>query len=234
MSVSCLLPCLFVLATTVSSPDGVIAASMIEEAVVAQLRASLPAGRAARVELSAAGGVRDQRVPAGVSGIETGEVVGPWPRRSASVPVTLTVDGRAVRVVHVRVSAREMADAWVYAGDFPAGAGSDDVALTRATVDVLCCSGTALDPLVETPSGRLRHAATQGRPVMAGDFEARPEVSAGARVRIEVARGPVRLAATGRATDDGRRGESVGVMVDGAEGVVRGVVSGPMQVAIHE
>jgi flagella basal body P-ring formation protein FlgA len=187
-----------------------------------------------RLDMEPLGHVSDQTVPVGAVQIKVGEAAGPWPRPKVGIPVSVLVDNRKVRAMTVWLAVQMPAHAWVYGGAYSAGQLTDQIRMHEADVDLACCAGMPVRSPDELRGKRLRKSVRSGQPLMASDLEPVPDVQARSSVEIEVVQGQIQLAAMGRALRDGKVGEFVEVVVDGARTAVRARVIAKQKVAIHE
>lgn len=211
-----------------------VGADAIAGAVEAELRARLRAAGRDQASVRVSGRIDDQAVPAGALTTEVGAIAGRWPRARAALPVRLRVDGAIARTLTVWVESRDPRTVPTYGADYPARRAGEAIVLAPARVDMNCCAGEALAPSPDLRSLRLKRAVRAGQAAMAADFESIPDVQAQQPVRIEVARGAVRLSVSGVALRDGRLGERVPVRAEDGERTVVSRVTGQQKVQVDE
>lgn len=217
-----------------SSPMQKVGADTIVQTVEAELRARLQAVGRTQASVKVAGRIDDQALPLGALSTEVGEIAGRWPRARAALPVRLRVDGAIARTLTVWVESRDLRTVPTYSADYPARRGGDAIALASAQVDMNCCAGESLPSSEAVQSLRLKRSVRAGQAAMAADFESIPDVQAQQPVRIDVARGAVRLSVSGVALRDGRIGERVPVRADDGERTVVSRVTGKHKVQVDE
>lgn len=196
-----------------------LSAGEIERRVADALRARLrETGSSVRIDRVS--GLREQRLPAENLALEIGAIAGRWPRKVAAVPVSIRVDGRAVRVLEARVEASDPRVVLVYAQARAAETPVAELTLATATVDLIDRETAPLTSTESLVGLRTRRGVRAGQPVMHADFEPVPDVARRDRVEIEVRRGAVRIATVGTALADARVGETVAVLPMNADAAV--------------
>lgn len=190
-------------------------AAHVERTVSGRLKAMGSTAVVERID-----GVRAQTLPPGRTEIEVDAFAGRWPRKQAAVPVRLSVDGRHVLAMTVRVVLKDERTVPTYAESMPARRPASDLRLTMRTVDMLCCDGSGVSAQDDLTGLRMRRAVRAGQPAMRNDFEPAPEVAARDRVEIGVTRGPVHIATVGIALADARLGERVEIRPEHSDAVI--------------
>lgn len=216
------------------APVQQVSADAIARTVEAELRARLQAAGRTQASVKVSGRIDDQTVPAGALSTVVGTIAGRWPRARVGVPVQLRVDGAVARSLTVWVESQDLRDVPTYSADYPARRASEGIALATTQVDMNCCAGNALESIDAVQSLRLKRSVRAGQPAMAADFESIPDVQARQPVRIDVARGAVRLSVSGVALRDGRIGERIPVRADDGERTVVSRVTGKQKVQVDE
>ncbi|WP_294987331.1 flagellar basal body P-ring formation chaperone FlgA [uncultured Stenotrophomonas sp.] len=166
--------------------------------------------------------------------VEVGTVAGRWPRARASVPVRLTDSRGTRRLVTVWLAASDLREVLAYSNDYPAMVPAEKLQATPVRIDMACCEGPAIATLADVRGKRLRRAVHAGRPVLAEDLTAAPEVAAQQQVTLAVERGAVRIVVAGTALASGRLGERIQVRPQGSQRAVQARVSAPAEVVIDE
>lgn len=216
------------------APVQQVSADAIARTVEAELRARLQAAGRSQASVKVSGRIDDQSVPAGALSTVVGNIAGRWPRARVGVPVQLRVDGAVARSLTVWVESQDLRDVPTYRADYPARRAGEGIALATTQVDMNCCAGNALESIDAVQSLRLKRSVRAGQPAMAADFESIPDVQARQPVRIDVARGAVRLSVPGVALRDGRIGERIPVRADDGERTVVSRVTGKQKVQVDE
>jgi flagellar basal body P-ring formation protein FlgA len=223
----------FCLSAAMTAASQTMPADDVSHAVIAELQQRMqPSGR--RLNLVVLGRLPDQVLPLGDVRVEVGAIAGPWPRPKIGIPVTLLVDGQKVRSMTMWLGVHMPQRALVFGSDYAAGSSTDTLQLVEADVDLACCAGTPAVLAQNSGDFRLRRSVRAGQPLMQDDVEGVPDVQARSSVEIEVVRGSIRLATTGRALSDGRVGGMVDVLPDGTKSSVRTRVVARQKVAINE
>lgn len=208
------------------------AAAIEERARLALVRRLEAAGSRAEVRLLQP--LQEQTLPAGRVELADGDIAGRLPRAEVAVPVRLQVDGRPIRTLTVRFALRDERSVLSYAEAYAARSTGDAVRVQTARVDMTCCAGEPVADAQQLAGLRLKRGVRAGQPVLAGDFEALPDVQAQRPVAIEAAFGQVRLTAPGTALGDGRIGEKVAVRAESSGEIVQARVVAKQKVAVHE
>jgi flagella basal body P-ring formation protein FlgA len=214
-------------ATAAAADDAGIAAAV--RAHLQALATDLPG----ELELEVLGRPDDTPLAAGEE-LRIGTPSGRWPRARVAVPVQHWRDGVRVRSRTVWVAVRWWRDVDVYAGDFAAATAADAVRSEVRRSDVAGVDGE-LQALSELAGERrLRRPVRAGRPLLAADFEAVPDVVRGATVAVEVQRGAISLSTRGRALADGFIGDTIAVALDAGRAPVNTLVISSKAVRIED
>lgn len=196
--------------------------------VVAAARAALDrqlAGDSAHAHVAVVGTPEDIMVMPGRLALKARHSAGRWPRARVSVPVDISVDGKVVRSATVWFALSVQRHVLGYASDAAAGTLPASLKFVPQDADVAALqSPTVADPR-DLDGKRLRHSVLAGAPVMADDFEKIPDVDRRGRVDVIASFGLVRMQAKGISASAGNVGDTVSVLVDGAEAPVRALVT---------
>lgn len=154
-------------------------------------------------------------------------------RSRVAVELAGEVCGRP-QVVTVWFKVRAFQDAWVYGRNAKAGGLLDSAQLQRESVD-LAGGQLAVDELAPEPQGLwLIQDVRAGMPVLKRHLQPEPLVKRDERVRV-VVRGPGLMVSTqGKAMRPGMLGESVPVLLDGADSSLLAVVAGKGEVHVGQ
>jgi flagellar basal body P-ring formation protein FlgA len=196
--------------------------------VVAVARASLDqqlGGDSANAQVAVVGTPEDLVVVPGQVALQARHTVGRWPRARVSVPVDIYVDGKVVRSATVWFALSVHRNVLSYVDDSAQGALASTLKLGQQDVDVAALPASpAADPH-ELEGKRLRRGVVAGQPVMPEDFERIPDVDRRSRVDVVASFGSIRMQTKGTSAGVGNVGDTVSVLVDGAETPVRARVT---------
>jgi flagella basal body P-ring formation protein FlgA len=205
--------------TAANAPQRVDAAR-----VVAVARAALDkqlAGDSAHAQVAVVGTPEDIMVMPGQLALQARHSAGRWPRARVSVPVDISVDGKVVRSATVWFSLSVQRNVLGYASDAAAGALPASLKFVPQDTDVAALQASTVADPHDLDGKRLRHSVQAGAPVMADDFEKVPDVDRRGRVQVIASFGSVRMQTKGISAGAGNVGDTVSVLVDGAEAPVR-------------
>ena len=232
MMLAGLLPLLLALSPHTEAGDSPRVGDPVSARVVGHLEAA-SRGLPGELEFTVIGRAAAMPHPDQGVDLRIGPIAGRWPRPRVAVNVEHWLQDRRVRTQVVWVAVRWWRMADVHVGNAPAGTPADELAFRYDRVD-LAPYGEPVD-LAGLPAGqRLRHPVRAGRPLLAADFEASPDVLSGAQLQVEVARGAVRLSTVGRALADGSIGDVIPVSLGEARPPVDSVVVSSKAVRIEE
>ena len=210
-------------AQTANAPQHVDAAR-----VVAAARSALDqqlGADSANAEVAVVGSPEDITVMPGQLALQARHAAGRWPRSRVSVPVDVCVDGKVVRSATVWFALSVRRNVLSYADDSAQGVLAGALKFGQQDVDVAALPASpATDPR-ELEGKRLRHGVAAGQPVMPEDFERIPDVDRHGRVDVVASFGSVRMQTKGTSAGAGNVGDTVSVLVDGAEAPVRARVT---------
>jgi flagellar basal body P-ring formation protein FlgA len=171
-------------------------------------------------QVDVVGKPEDVQVLSGSLAIKARKPEGRWPRARVGMPVDISVNGQLVRSATVWFAVSVHHDVPGYAADAAMGTVASALKFTPHDADV----ATLQSPVVTDPGQlngmRLRHAVLAGSPVLLEDFEHIPDVDRQQRVDVTASYGVIKLQTKGTAIGRGNAGDTVLVLVDGAEAPV--------------
>ncbi|GAB2576548.1 flagellar basal body P-ring formation protein FlgA [Dyella jejuensis] len=170
---------------------------------------------AAQVEV--VGKPEDVQVLAGVLAIKARKPEGRWPRARVGMPVEISVNGEVVRSATVWFAVSVHHDVQVYKADAALGTVASSLKFIAHDADVAAMQGQRVSDPHQLDDMRLRHAVLAGSPVLLEDFEHIPDVDRQQRVEVSAKYGVITLQTKGTAIGRGNAGDTVLVLVDGAE-----------------
>ncbi|MGC1548090.1 MAG: flagellar basal body P-ring formation chaperone FlgA [Rhodanobacter sp.] len=197
-----------------------VASARIVEAARAELDARLGDSRA-MAQVSLVGTPEDVLVLPGTLTLHVRQPTGRWPRSRVSVPVDISVNGEVVRSATVWFALSVHHDVLSYAADAQLGAVASALKFVPHDADVAGLQGNVIADPHDLDGMRLRHSVVAGSPAVREDFEHIPDVDRRDRVQVMVAYGSIQMQAKGTAIGQGNTGDTVSVLVDGAEAPVR-------------
>jgi flagella basal body P-ring formation protein FlgA len=112
-----------------------------------------------------------------------------------------------------------------YAADAAMGSVASALTFTPHDADVAMLQSAVVTDPSQLKGMRLRHAVLAGSPVLLEDFERIPDVDRQQRVDVTASYGVITLQAKGTAIGRGNAGDTVLVLVDGAEAPVHARVT---------
>jgi flagellar basal body P-ring formation protein FlgA len=193
-----------------------IASARIVDIARAELNVCLGDDKAA-AQVDVVGKPEDVQVLSGTLAIKARKPEGRWPRARVGMPVDISVNGQIVRSATVWFAVSVHRDIPGYAADAAMGTASSALKFIQHDADVAMLQS----PVVTDPSQlngmRLRHAVLAGSPVLLEDFERIPDVDRQQRVDVTASYGVIKLETKGTAIGRGNTGDTVLVLVDGAE-----------------
>lgn len=168
-------------------------------------------------QVSIVGKPEDVQVLPGKLTINARKPEGRWPRARVGMPVDISVNGEVVRSATVWFAVSVHHDIPGYATDAAMGTLASALKFVPHDADVAALqSGLVTDPH-QLDGMRLRHAVLAGSPVLLEDFEHIPDVDRQQRVDVSASYGVIKLETKGTAIGRGNTGDTVLVLVDGAE-----------------
>ncbi|MCC6729073.1 MAG: flagellar basal body P-ring formation protein FlgA [Chthonomonadales bacterium] len=143
---------------------------------------------------------------------------------TATIPVTILVDGAPLRTLDVGFRIARYVDAVVAARDLEAGAELTGADLSVARVCAAPGSAAPLADIAQAIGKRLRRRLAAGRPIAASDLRAVNAITAGRPVRVETVVGAVRVTVDGVARSAGAVGDRVRVYLPRTRAEVAGIL----------
>jgi len=193
-----------------------VAAARVVDIARAELDACLGDDKAlAQVEV--VGKPEDVQVLSGQLAIKARKPEGRWPRARVGMPVDISVNGQVVRSATVWFAVSIHHDLPSYAADSAMGTAASALKFTPHDEDVAMLQSAAVTDPHQLDGMRLRHAVLAGSPVLLEDFERIPDVDRQQRVDVMASYGVIKLETKGTAIGRGNTGDTVLVLVDGAE-----------------
>jgi flagellar basal body P-ring formation protein FlgA len=177
----------------------------------------------AQVEI--VGKPEDVQVLSGVLTIKARKPEGRWPRARVGVPVDVGINGQVVRSATVWFAVSVHRDVPSYAADASMDTAAGGLKFVPHDADVAMLQSPVVTDPHQLDGMRLRHAVLAGSPVLLTDFEHIPDVDRQQRVEVTASYGVIKLQTKGTAIGRGNTGDTVLVMVDGAEEPVRARVT---------
>jgi flagellar basal body P-ring formation protein FlgA len=173
---------------------------------------------AAQVEV--VGTPEDVQVLSGSLTIKARKPEGRWPRARVGMPVDISVNGQLVRSATVWFAVSVHHDVPGYAADAAMGTLASALKFTPHDADVATLQSVVVTDPSQLNGMRLRHPVLAGSPVLLEDFEHIPDVDRQQRVDVTASYGVIKLQTKGTAIGHGNTGDTVLVLVDGAEAPV--------------
>lgn len=201
-----------------------VMSSRIVAAARAQLGSSLGSDNA-EAQVSVVGKPEDVVVLPGKLALDARRPMGRLPRARVGVPVDIRVDGETVRRATVWFAVSIHRDVLGYSTDAPKGSASGTLKFATENIDIAAVQGDLVTDPTQLTGMRLRHEVLAGSPVLREDFERIPDVDRQERVDVLVSFGSIHMRAKGTALGRGDTGDTVSVLVDGAEAPVRARVT---------
>jgi len=197
-----------------------VTSARMVEAARAELDARLGDSRAT-AQVSLVGMPEDVMVLPGTLTLHVRQPAGRWPRSRVSVPVDISVNGEVVRSATVWFALSVHHDVLSYVADAQIGAAASALKFVPHDADIAALQGDVITDPHDVDGMRLRHSVVAGSPAVREDFEHIPDVDRRDRVQVMVAYGSIQMQAKGTAIGQGNTGDTVSVLVDGAEAPVR-------------
>jgi flagellar basal body P-ring formation protein FlgA len=176
-------------------------------------------------QVDVVGKPEDVQVLSGALTIKARKPEGRWPRARVGLPVDISVNGQVVRSATVWFAVSVHHDIPGYAADAAMGTAASALKFTPHDADVAMLQSAVVTDPSELNGMRLRHAVLAGSPVLLEDFERIPDVDRQQRVDVLASYGVIKLEAKGTAIGHGNTGDTVLVLVDGAEAPVHARVT---------
>ncbi|MBE1162731.1 flagellar basal body P-ring formation chaperone FlgA [Dyella acidiphila] len=193
-----------------------VASARIVDAARVELDSCLGDDKAlAQVEV--VGKPEDVQLLAGSVTIKARKPEGRWPRARVGMPVDISVNGQLMRSATVWFAVSVHHDVPGYAADAAMGTVASALKFTPHDADVATLQGPVVTDSQQVQGMRLRHAVLAGSPVLLEDFEHIPDVDRQQRVDVSASYGVIKLQTKGTAIGRGNTGDTVLVLVDGAE-----------------
>jgi flagella basal body P-ring formation protein FlgA len=142
---------------------------------------------------------------------------GHWPRARVGMPVDVSVNGEIVRSATVWFAVSVHRDIPGYTADAAMGTAAASLKFVPHDEDVAALQGTIITDSQPLDGMRLRHAVLAGSPVLLEDFERIPDVDRQQRVDVLASYGVIKLQTKGISIGRGNNGDTILVLVDGAE-----------------
>jgi len=222
------LPFVFLLATPLLTQAANAPQRIDAGRVIAAARTSLDqqlGTDSTNAQVAVVGTPEDIMVVSGQVTLQARHATGRWPRSRVSIPVDVCVDGKVVRSATVWFALSVHRNVLSYADDSAQGALASALKFGQQDVDVAALTASpAADP-GELEGKRLRHGVIAGQPVMPEDFERIPDVDRRGRVDVIASFGSIRMQTKGTSAGAGNVGDTVSVLVDGAQTPVRARVT---------
>jgi flagella basal body P-ring formation protein FlgA len=171
----------------------------------------------ASAQVQIVGKPEDVQILSGALAIKARKPEGRWPRARVGMPVDISVNGEVVRSATVWFAVSIHHDVPGYAADAAMGTASSALKFTPHDADVAALQGASVTDPHQLDGMRLRHAVLAGSPVLLEDFEHVPDVDRQQRVDVLASYGVIKLQTKGTAIGRGNAGDTVLVLVDGAE-----------------
>lgn len=201
-----------------------VMSSRIVAAARAQLGSSLGNDNA-KAQVSVVGKPENVVVLSGKLALDTRRPMGRLPRARVGVPVDIRVDGEIVRRATVWFAVSIHRDVLGYSTDASRGSASGTLKFATENIDIATVQGDLVTDPTQLTGMRLRHEVLAGSPVLREDFERIPDVDHQERVDVLVSFGAIHMQTKGTALGQGDIGDTVSVLVDGAEAPVRARVT---------
>lgn len=176
-------------------------------------------------QVSIVGKPEDVQVLSGKLVINARKPEGRWPRARVGMPVDISVNGEVVRSATVWFAVSVRHDIPGYTTDAAMGTVASTLKFAPHDADVAALQGGVVTDPHQLDGMRLRHAVLAGSPVLLEDFEHIPDVDRQQRVDVLASYGVIKLETKGTAIGRGNTGDTVMVLVDGAESPVRGRIT---------
>ncbi len=176
-------------------------------------------------QVSVVGKPEDVQVLPGKLVINARKPEGRWPRARVGMPVDISVNGEMVRSATVWFAVSVHHDIPGYTTDAAMGTVASTLKFAPHDADVAALQGGLVTDPHQLEGMRLRHAVLAGSPVLLEDFEHIPDVDRQQRVDVLASYGVIKLETKGTAIGRGNTGDTVLVLVDGAESPVRGRIT---------
>ncbi|GGA15685.1 flagellar basal body P-ring formation chaperone FlgA [Dyella caseinilytica] len=193
-----------------------IASARIVDIARAELDACLGDDKAV-AQVDVVGKPEDVQVLSGGLVIKARKPEGRWPRARVGMPVDISVNGQVVRSATVWFAVSVHHDIPGYAADAAMGTVASTLKFTPHDADIAMLQSAVVTDPSQINGMRLRHAVLAGSPVLLEDFERIPDVDRQQRVDVMASYGVIKLQAKGTAIGRGNTGDTVLVLVDGAE-----------------
>jgi flagella basal body P-ring formation protein FlgA len=198
------------------------------ERLVAVARAEIDARigeEKSAAQVTLIGAPEDVTVQAGQVDVRAHAIAGRWPRSRIGVPVDVVVAGHTVRSATVWFSLGLQRQVLSYAGSYPADTDASTLSFASTDADVASLQGDVVVDAEALKGLQLRRAIPAGNVVQSQDFERIPDVKRGDHIDVLVQHGAVHMSARGVAIDPGLQGQTVHVLVDGAESQVQAQIT---------
>lgn len=196
-----------------------VASARIVDVARAELDSCLGDDKAA-AQVEVVGKPEDVQVLSGSLAIKARKLEGRWPRARVGMPVDISVNGQVVRSATVWFAVSVHHDVPGYAADAAMGTVGSSLKFTPHDADVATLQSAVVTDPDQLKGLRLRHAVLAGSPVLLEDFERIPDVDRQQRVDVTASYGVIKLETKGTAIGRGNAGDTVLVLVDGAEAPV--------------
>lgn len=193
-----------------------VASARIVDIARSELDACLGDDKAS-AQVQIVGKPEDVQILSGTLAIKARKPEGRWPRARVGMPVDISVNGEVVRSATVWFAVSIHHDVPGYAADAAMGTAASALKFTPHDADVAALQGGIVTDPHQLDGMRLRHAVLAGSPVLLEDFEHVPDVDRQQRVDVTASYGVIKLETKGTAIGRGNTGDTVLVLVDGAE-----------------
>jgi flagella basal body P-ring formation protein FlgA len=201
-----------------------VASARVVDAARSELDACLGDDKAV-AQVSVIGKPDDLLVLPGQVSIHARQPQGRWPRARVGMPVDVSVNGEVVRSATVWFAVSVHHDVPGYAADAAIATAAASLKFAPHDEDVAALQGQIVADPKQLDGMRLRHAVVAGSPVLLEDFEHVPDVDRQQRVDVMASHGVVKLQTKGTSIGRGNAGDTVLVLVDGAETPVHAQVT---------
>jgi flagella basal body P-ring formation protein FlgA len=168
-------------------------------------------------QVDVVGKPEDVQVLSGAIAIKARKPEGRWPRARVGMPVDISVNGQLVRSATVWFAVSVHRDVPGYAADAAMGTAAPALKFALHDEDVAMLQSAVVTDPSQLAGMRLRHPVLAGSPVLIEDFERIPDVDRQQRVDVMATYGVITLQTKGTAINRGNAGDTVLVLVDGAE-----------------
>jgi flagella basal body P-ring formation protein FlgA len=193
-----------------------VASARVVDAARSELDACLGEDKAV-AQVSVIGKPDDLLILPGQVTIHARRPQGHWPRARVGMPVDVSVNGEVVRSATVWFAISVHHDVPGYVADAAIGTAASSLKFGPHDEDVAALQGQIIVDPKQLDGMRLRHAVVAGSPVLLEDFERVPDVDRQQRVDVMATHGVIKLQAKGTSIGRGNAGDTVLVLVDGAE-----------------